>query len=191
VVRYRQRYGFALYHYGLMSNHFHLLLRLDQPRRLSGLMAGLLLAYVRYFQRERGFVGHLWQGRFQSPIVQREDYWLSCGRYMERNPLEAGLVARPWDYPWSSCRAYSHGQTDPLVTADPSYLELSPKPARRQRLWRDFLLAEDPREPKIRQGDWAIGDEDFQKRMAHVLGRPLPGRRGRPRAGAAQGDITH
>ena len=94
--RYRRRFGFRLYHYCLMTNHFHLLLQLADPRRLSSLMAGLLLAYVRYCNRQHNFVGHLFQGRFKSPLVQREGYWLSCGRYSERNPLEAGLVAAPW-----------------------------------------------------------------------------------------------
>jgi putative transposase len=108
--RYRRRFAFRLYHYCLMSNHLHLLLQLDDPRRLSSLMAGLLLAYVRYGNRRHGFVGHLFQGRFKSPLVQREGYWLSCGRYIERNPLVAGLVRQPWDYPWSSCRAGKWGR---------------------------------------------------------------------------------
>ncbi len=93
LERYRRRYGFRLYHYCLMTNHLHLLVQPDDPRRLSALMAGLLLAYVRYVNRRSGFVGHLVQGRFKSPLIQREGYWLSCGRYTERNPLAAGLAA--------------------------------------------------------------------------------------------------
>jgi putative transposase len=180
VDRYRRRDGFRLYHYCVMSNHFHLLLQLDDPRRLSALMAGLLIAYVRYCNGRHGFVGHLVQGRFKSPLVQRESYWLSCGRYIERNPIEAGLVAVPWDYPWSSSRAYALGATDPLLTEDPCYTELSPDPARRRQLWREFLCDEDPREDVVRRGDWAVGDEEFRGRMAQVLGRPLPRPRGRP-----------
>jgi putative transposase len=103
---------------------FHLLLHLDDPRRLPALMAGLPIAYVRYCNGRHGFVGHLVQGRFQSPLVQREGYWLSCGRYIERNPLAAGLVAAPWDYPWSSCRAYACVAADPLLIEDPCYTEL-------------------------------------------------------------------
>jgi putative transposase len=80
LARYRQRFGLRLYHYCLMTNHFHLLVQLDQPRRLSSLMAGLLLAYVRYCNAGHGFVGHLFQGRFNSPLVQRQTYWLSCER---------------------------------------------------------------------------------------------------------------
>jgi putative transposase len=179
VARYRQRFGLRLY--CVLSNHFHLLVQLDDPRRLSSLMAGLLLAYVRYFHQRYGFVGHLWQGRYKSPVVGREGYWLSCGRYIERNPVEAGLVVQPWDYPWSSCRAYALGEADPLVTIDPAYLELSPDPGRRQQLWREFLVGEDPREAHLRRGDWALGDDGFKQRMAKVLGRPAPRRRGRPR----------
>jgi hypothetical protein len=139
-----------------------------------------LLAYVHYSHRRYGFVGHLFQGRFKSPLVQREGYWLSCGRYIERNPLVAGLVAQPWDYPWSSCRAYARGEVDALLTEDPCYTELSRDPDRRQQLWREFLLGEDGREEVVRRGEWALGDDDFRGRMAQVLGRPQPRPRGRP-----------
>jgi hypothetical protein len=68
----------------------------QDPKELSPWMAGLLRAYVHYHHRRTGFVGHLWQGRFNSPAVAVEDYFLSCARYIERNPLVAGLVAQPW-----------------------------------------------------------------------------------------------
>jgi putative transposase len=188
LARYRQRFELRLYHYCIMTNHFHLLVQLANPRQLSGLMAGLLLAYVRYFHGRHGFVGHLWQGRFKSPAVQREGYWLSCGRYVERNPVEAGMTALPWEYPWSSCRAYALGQVDPLLTEDPCYRELSPDPQRRQALWREFVVGEDVREAAIRSQDWAVGDNDFRLRLAEVMGRPAPRRRGRPlKAPAANG----
>jgi|GEM_PF-5771725 len=76
-----------------MSNHFHLLVHLTDPRHVSPLMAGLLRAYVHHCHRRHGFVGHRWQGRFKSPAVQCRQYLLSCGRYIERNPVEAGLPA--------------------------------------------------------------------------------------------------
>ncbi len=73
-----------------MTNHLHLLVQPDDARHLSAMMAGPLLAYVRYVNRRSGFVGHLVKGRFKSPVIQREGYWLSCGRYIERKPLAAG-----------------------------------------------------------------------------------------------------
>jgi putative transposase len=91
LARYKTRFGFALYHYCLMDNHFHLLLRPAEPRQLSRLMAGLLLAYVRGYNRRYGFVGHAFQGRFKSPAVQRDGYSLSCGRYSAGSP-----ESNPW-----------------------------------------------------------------------------------------------
>ncbi len=178
--RYRQRTGFRLYHYCLMTNHFHLLLQVEAPRQLSALLAGLLRAYVHYFNRRYRFVGHLWQGRFKSPAVQVEEYLLSCGRYIERNPVEAGLVGQPWDYPWSSARAYALGATDVLLAPNPWYEELAATPRQRQELWRQFLLGDDPREATVRQADWAIGDEAFRQRLQQRQGRPARRRRGRP-----------
>ncbi len=180
VDRYRRRFGFRLYHYCLMDNHLHLLVQLDDARQLSPLMAGLLRAYVHHCHRRHGFVGHRWQGRFKSPAVQRRGYLLSCGRYIERNPVAAGLVAEPWDYRWSSARAYALGEADPLLAENPEYLALSEGPARRQELWRAFLLGQDPREEVVRRGDWAVGDEDFRRRVRVAQGRPGPRRRGRP-----------
>jgi len=67
LARYRDRFGFRLYHYCPMSNHFHLLLQLPDPRGLSRLVAGLLVAYWHHYRRHYHLVGHLFQGRFKSP----------------------------------------------------------------------------------------------------------------------------
>jgi putative transposase len=185
IARYADRFGFRLYHYGLMTNHVHLLVHLRDPRQLSMLMAGLLRVYVHHCHRRHGFVGHRFQGRFTSPAVQCEGYLLSCGRYIERNPLEAGLVARPWDYAWSSARHYARGVPEPLVSANPYHLELSPSPKRRQKLWREFVLADDPHEEAFRRADWTVGDDTFRRRACLEMGRPAPRPRGRPRKSEA------
>jgi putative transposase len=181
VARYRDRFGFRLYYYCLMTNHVHLLLQLQDPRHLSALMAGLLRAYVHHCHRRHGFVGHRFQGRFKSPVVQCEGYLLSCGRYIEGNPLEAALVSFPWDYPWSSARNYALGVPDGLVAENPYYGELAKAPERRQQMWRELLMGEDPREEAVRKGDWVVGEEAFRKRAGQELGRPAPRHRGRPR----------
>jgi putative transposase len=181
VLRYRARIGFRLHHYCLMDNHFHLLLRLDQASKLSALLAGLLRAYVHHCHRRYDFVGHRWQGRFKSPAVQDGSYLLSCGRYIERNPLAAGLVALPWEYAWSSARAYALGWADRMVDESPSYTELAATPGRRQELWRQFLLNADEREAEVQRGDWALGDADFRRQLSYLAGRAVPRRRGRPR----------
>jgi putative transposase len=70
--RYRSRFGLRLFHYCLMSNHFHLLLQMDDPRLLSRVMAGLAIAYGHHYHRRHNYVGHLWQGRFKSPAIERD-----------------------------------------------------------------------------------------------------------------------
>lgn len=179
LARYRARFHLRLHHYCLMTNHFHLLVQIPDPRQLSALGAGLQRAYVHHLSRRHGFVGHLFQGRFKSVAVQREAYGLSCGRYIERNPLEAGMVAEPWEYPWSSAGYYALGKADALVDEATLYTELSPRPQRRHQLWREFLLGEDAKEEALRRAEWVVGDTAFSARLRQVQGRPVARRRGR------------
>jgi len=179
VARYRQRLAFRLYHYCLMSNHFHLLVQLSVPRQLSPFMAGLLRSYVHHYHRRHQYVGHLWQGRFKSPAIRREGYWVSCGRYIERNPLDAGLVGLPWTYRWSSAAVYALGQANALVDENPCCGELAATVQRGQALWQDFLLGEEEPEEEVRQADWVVGQESFRGGIGQQRGRPRR-RVGRP-----------
>ena len=86
LAEYRDRFELRIYHYCLMGNHFHVLLQLPDPRGVSRVMAGLLVAYWHHYRLRLGLVGHLFQGRFKSPAVEADEYLLSCGRYIERNP---------------------------------------------------------------------------------------------------------
>jgi putative transposase len=134
-----------------MTNHFHVLVQRENPAQLSPLMAGLLRAYVHHCHRRHGFVGHRWQGRFKSPAIQCSEYRLSCGRSIERNPVEVGLEALPWAYPWSSAAAYALGRPNLLLAENAEYLVLATSPAQRQETWQRFLLADDGREAMVRR----------------------------------------
>ncbi len=94
-------------------------------------------------------------GGFKSPAIEVERYLLSCGRYIERNPVEAGLVEYAWSYPWSSCRHYALGHGDTLLAANPWYDQFGNEPEARQRRWREFVQGDDPAE--ARRGDWIRG----------------------------------
>jgi putative transposase len=135
LKRYHGRFGQHLFHYCLMPNHFHLLADCSSPDALSKWMAGLLRSYVHYYNRRYGFVGHLWQGRFKSPVVGAEEYFLSCARYIERNPVRACLVTEPWAYRWSSSRAYALGEADPLLSYNLWYRTLGASAEERQARW--------------------------------------------------------
>lgn len=191
LARYRDRFRFRLEHYCLMTNHFHLLVQFPDPRQLSAFGAGLQRAYVHHLTRRHQFVGHLFQGRFKSVAVQRQTYALSCGRYIERNPLEAGMVAEPSAYRWSSAAYYALGTPDPLVDENALYTGLSAEPARRQERWREFLVGDDPKEDAVRRAEWVVGDAVFCERMRQVHGRPVGRRRGRPPTRVHNIDAKH
>ena len=144
LARAKAKYPAKLYHYCLMSNHLHLLLQIAQAEQLPTFMQGLLQGYGRWFKAQQRYVGHVWQGRYKSPRVAEESYYLEAGRYIERNPLRAKLVRDLKDYAWSSYPFYAFGATDPLVDPDPYYDRLGATAEQRQEAYRDFVRLETP-----------------------------------------------
>lgn len=138
------KYSVKLYHYCLMPNHFHLLLKVQGADDLPDLMHQVQIAYVRYFKKTRAFVGHVFQDRFRSPRISQESYYLQCGRYIERNPVKAAMVKEAQGYPYSSAAFYGRGEKDPLLTVNPYYLEMGSSEPERQRRYREFLALDEP-----------------------------------------------
>ncbi len=127
-----QASGVALHAYVLMPNHVHLLLTPPNAGAPARLMRGLGARYVRYVNATYGRTGTLWEGRFRSTMVDSDRYLLACVRYIELNPVRAGLVNVADDYRWSSFRYHALGEEDPLVTPHPLYLAHSPSPPTRR-----------------------------------------------------------
>lgn len=103
----RKRYAFSLFHFVLMPNHVHILLRpeaADVPRGLQYLFS----CYGRYFATKYGTIGHVWQGRYRSKSISSEKYLYACGRYIEENPVRAGLVHDYKSWPYSSVHSLIH-----------------------------------------------------------------------------------
>jgi putative transposase len=147
----KAKYRWSLVHYCLMSNHLHLLGQLECGQTLPKLMQFLLFEYPRWYRKTTGYVGHLWQGRYKSPLIDRESYLLECGRYIERNPLRAGLVERAEDYRWSSYRYYALGAPNPLIDEDPYYATLGLTAAIRQQRYREFVQLDVPYDKLVDQ----------------------------------------
>ncbi len=116
--------------YTLMSNHIHLLIEQINDTGLPEAMQSIQMRYAKYFGKRYKWVGHVWQGRYKSPLIGDEGYLEQCGQYIENNPVRAGLVDRPEDYPWSSARTYSCGLADPVVgpEAKARFSELAGRP---------------------------------------------------------------
>jgi len=132
-----------------MTNHLHLLGHIQKGEDLPKLMQYLLFEYSRWYRKQTGYSGHLWEGRYKSPLIEKESYFLECGRYIERNPVRAHIVQRAEDYTWSSYPYYAWGGKDPLIDEDPYYGELGPDPASRQAYYREFVKLDGPYDPIV------------------------------------------
>lgn len=120
--------GCQVHAYCLMTNHVHLLLTPDAADSCAMLMKRVGQLYVQHVNRVHGRTGTLWEGRFRSSIAATEHYVLACHRYIELNPVRAGLVSHPHDYPWSSYRGNAEGREDPLLSPHPAYRALGLDP---------------------------------------------------------------
>ncbi len=184
---YASEAGCRIHAYVLMTNHVHLLVSADRSDSPAALMKALGQRYVQYFNRTYRRSGTLWEGRFRSCLIQAEDYLLACQRYIELNPVRAGMVDHPADYPWSSYRANAQGEEDALVTPHEIYLGLGNSKALRQAAYRELFRHE--LEPglvdairRASNGNFALGNTRFAEEIAAALGRRVtPGEPGRPR----------
>lgn len=116
---YKERYVLKVYAFCLMSNSVSLLLETSQPN-LSLLMQGFNTVYTKYFNAGHNTVGHVFQGRYKSLLVDKEHFLAETTRYIHLHPVRAGLKEKPWRYQWSSCSAYVESHLDePLVDSEP------------------------------------------------------------------------
>ena len=126
LLKYKEKYKFKLYQYVLMTNHVHLVIEpTNAGGELSQIMKGINLSYAQHYKTKYKYTGHFWQDRFKSIIVAKDEYLLACGSYLELNPVRAGMVNRPKEYPWSSYKANAHGKKDDLVDVHIIYDNLS------------------------------------------------------------------
>jgi putative transposase len=187
LAEYAGKSGCRLHAYVLMTNHVHLLISADKTDAPGALMKALGQRYVQYVNRVYRRSGTLWEGRFRSSPIQEEVYLLACQRYIELNPLRAGMVAHPGEYLWSSYRANGEGEENALIQPHGLYEALGLEATSRQAAYRELFRYE--LEPglvdQIRRatnGNFVLGSERFATEVAAVIGRrTLPGKSGRPR----------
>ncbi|MCP3942080.1 MAG: transposase [Desulfobacteraceae bacterium] len=177
----------AIHAYVLMTNHVHLLLTPKHIESAGNLMKRLGQRYVQYINRSYKRSGTLWEGRFRSSIIQQDLYLLTCQRYIEMNPVRAGMVNHPGEYNWSSYRVNGQGEPSEMIIHHPLYGDLGHGDEERVSAYREFFMNElDPVEiDKVRKatnGNFALGSNRFQEEIGNMLGhRVSPGQAGRPR----------
>jgi len=175
----------AVHAYVLMSNHFHLLVTPQTADGLPKMMQAVGRSYVRWFNQRQQRTGTLWEGRYKSTLIQTDRYLLACMAYIDLNPVRAGLVERPQDYPWSSHLHYAGVRADALVTAHPLYWELGNTPFAREAAYAELVHrgVEPSQQSALTDATlsgWALGEPDFvadlQKRTERRVAKKSAGR---------------
>lgn len=168
-------------HYCLMDNHIHAILMLNPNSLVSRFMKQLNLTYFHYYRKLYGYFGHFWQDRFKSNIIEKDTYLLQCGKYIELNPVRAGIVCHPEQYLFSSYNYYAKGKPDSLITPSPVYLGLSDSAASRQKQYIDFVVDESIINSRVIEKKLYIGSQDFIDKYQQSCGiKNRRGVRGRP-----------
>ncbi len=171
---------FQLYHWSLMGNHVHLIIEANKKTELSKLMKRLNLLYYAKYKKKYGYTGHFWQDRFKSLLIEKENYLLACGLYIEKNPVKAKIVTNPKDYPHSSYNYYAYGVEDGLTDRDPCYNELGRDDKERQAEYRRLTIDKQITSSSFKQ--LFMGTEGFVKKMEEKFDiKNIRLERGRPR----------
>jgi len=176
------KHGCSVHAYVLMTNHVHLLLTPDSPLGIGKVMQSVGRRYVQYVNQRYGRTGTLWEGRYKSTLVDSDEYLLACYRYIELNPIRAGLVDHPDAYPWSSFRMHANGEFDDLIRDHALYVALGKTNTARQEEYRTLILSrlEPATLDLIRESTnkaWALGSASFRAQVGMAEGRranPLP-----------------
>lgn len=183
---YSKKYLVDIHAWVLMTNHVHILCTPRADNAVSCLMQSLGRQYVRYFNFSYKRTGTLWEGRFKSCLVQDENYLFQLYRYIELNPVRAGMVEQPSDYIWSSYPTNALGETSALCTPHPLYFALGNEPTERQVNYRALFkhhveakLLEEIR-VAVNKG-MALGGERFKAEVESLTGRRMNAKKmGRP-----------
>lgn len=181
-----RQYAVAIHAYVLMPNHIHLLITPADAQGMGKMMQWVGRFYVPWFNRKYGRTGTLWQGRFKATVIDSERYFMTCCRYIELNPVRAGIVADPEQYPWSSYAHHVGSKGDPFITGHPLYWALGNTPFDREAAYKalaeqaltdDEILALQEATEK----GWALGSERFMASLERQVHRRVrPAGRGRP-----------
>jgi len=169
-------HGVSVHAYVLMTNHVHLLATPAGVDALPRVLQSVGRRYVWHFNRRYGRTGTLWEGRYRATVIDSERYFLTCMRYIEFNPVRAGLADHPAQYSWSSCPANAQGVVDKLVTPHQLYERLGRSGEDRQGAYRQLLQVrpDDADIKAIREAtnkNWALGDDRFTRLIEVISGR--------------------
>ena len=190
LIFFKKEFGCRVYAYCLMTNHVHLVLEPgDEPEAISLLMKRVAGRQTRYVNKLEQRSGSLWEGRFKSSIISSTEYLAACCRYVELNPLRAGMVSDPGEYNWSSFNRKAKGRRDPVVDLPVTYMSLGKNARERQEMYSEYVSGTVP-EHELKlirdalQRGQVTGGEKFRHEVSRKLGIRISNRGpGRPKKG--------
>lgn len=173
-----RRYGASLHAYCLMTNHVHLLITPDREDSIPRILQHIGRMYVRYINKTYRRSGTLWEGRHKSSLVDAEPYLLKCYRYIELNPVTAGMVSHPGDYRWSSYGHHAQGQRQSWIAEHSIYVSLGSDAEKRCFYYRElFRYATNPDEihliRKALDCNYPLGNDRFREDIERHLNRSI------------------
>ena len=115
LKRAKAEYGFKVFHYCVMHTHFHLVVEISNVVRFSKGMKAVKKAYAQWYNQKQKRFGPIWRDRFKCKLIENEQYLSVCGKYVEDNPVRAGLVEQSADWAYSSSRYYQSGEEDWII----------------------------------------------------------------------------
>lgn len=180
--KYKEENRITIFHYCFMNNHIHLIIWLNSNSTLSKFMKQVNLSYFKHFRKNYDYCGHFWQDRFRSNIIETDTYLMQCGKYIELNPVRAGLINLPEEFKFSSYNYYAKGYYDALVNPNPVFLGLSNYVEERRKNYIEFVIDSDLINTEKLKNQLFIGSEKFIKRLQdsyHLKNARL--KRGRPK----------
>lgn len=174
-----------LHAYVLMTNHVHLLMTPHVKGGIGKVMQMLGRYYVQYFNHQYKRTGTLWEGRYKATVLDSEQYLLTCSRYIELNPVRAGMVEHPSDYPWSSYHANALGIKSSLIREHSVYTALGTDAAERRLAYGALFENQVPDKTieEIRAATnkaWVLGNERFLQQIEALSQRQV---KPKPRGG--------
>lgn len=172
----------VIFNYCIMNNHVHLIVWVASASRLSRFMKQLNLSYFSYYKKTYGYCGHIMQGRYKSNIIETSTYLLHCGKYVELNPVRAGIVGLPEEYAFSSYRYYAYGRPDAVISDNPCFFGLAGHINERRERYVEFAVDSSIiNSDKLVEQDF-IGSQDFISKLRQDFGiKDIISKGGRPR----------
>lgn len=153
LFHYVKKYGFKIYNYVLMHTHVHLIIEIMNDFTIDRVMRSINQVFSLRYNRQKNRSGHLWMQPYKSSVIDSEGYALCCMRYLDRNPVKAGIVQRATDWKWGGHNYYAYGKANPIISPMPSYLGLEDTDEKRREKYKAFVEQVMPSE-EARDKEW-------------------------------------